>query len=327
MNITNGIVEGCGGMITAGTLSLGAKAGAPNSYTMNLIVDTCQAHNVYDNGIYLSSMHQADINNVRVVNDTGMPHSSIVGMKGRGSFIRFNKCYVEHTNNGYGVEGFGSISDYWNGFVSEGWSSQGCSITNCVGVDCVANGIYLDRNNTIFPRDTLIADNYFFDCGMGPSGRVPTGFLTNELGDMHAVILANDGMRVKIINNTIENSGSFGSDHGIFVGRKYLSNTVQLSGVEIRGNVLLGQKIGIYIKDADYATVSNNYGERIGAYNFHHISESGVPTLIQGLNVRNSRFLDNTLAPSGHAYVLRTKPTGLWENNIVRDNIGEVQIN
>jgi hypothetical protein len=35
----------------------------------------------------------------------------------------------------------------------------------------------------------------------------------------------------------------------------------------------------------------------------------------------------NIVAPTGHAYVLRTKPTGLWENNIVRDNLGEVQIN
>jgi hypothetical protein len=318
--------EQCGGLMTLGTISLGA--GPEGSLVgKDIVVNDCFAKNIYDNGLYSSSVDRVTVNSLRVVNDSGLPHSSIVGMKGRGEYVRFTNCYVEHVNNGYGIEGQGSVADYWTNFGGTGWSSQGCAITNCVGVDCVSNGIYLDRNNTIFPRDMLIQGNYFFNCGAGPSGRVPTGFLTSEAGDIHAVILCNDGYRAKIIDNVIENTGTFASDFGIFVGNKFVNNNYFITGAEIVNNKLLGQKVGIYLKNADYARVRNNYGEKIGAYNTHYIVESGVPTLIQTYNVKNSIFVDNIVAPTGHAYVLRTKPTGLWENNIVRDNLGEVQIN
>lgn len=327
LNLSNGITENCGGMIVAGTPSLGA-GGAGNTNPANINIMYCQGNNVYDNGIYLSTCTRAEIIGCRIINDASLPHSATVGMKVRGPFVRFVDCYVEHTNNGYGFEGFGSTADYWTNFSTTGWTSQGSALLNSTAVDVCRHGVYLDRNNDIYTRDVTIQGNYFYECGSSVSGRVPTGYSPSAADAVanYAVISAEDGYRTRIIDNTIENSGSFAADYGIYAGNFYISNNY-LTGIVIRGNKLLGQKIGIYLKNATYANVSDNYGERIGFNNYHHIKESGTPALIQTYNVRNSKFTNNMVVPTGQGYVLRTKPTGLWENNIVQDNIGEVQIN
>ena len=329
--INNCHSKNCGGLLSAGSNSLGGGQGPSNPE--GIVVDNCSALNSYDNGIYLSSANKCRISNTMVICDTGLPHH-IDGIKARGAYIVFDNCYVEHVHHAFGFEGIGgnpTASDYWTSFTDPGWSSQGCIITNCHAVDVGTIGIFLDgdEDSGTHPRDALIANNYFYNCYLGPSGRYPTGYIsvTESTLDRAAVISASDGYRVKIINNTIENTGAFGPDYAIFAGIIAFPSTYYITGCVIADNTILGCRGGIKLKNLDFARVYNNYAERLGINNYWHTVISGTPALINAENVKNSRFSDNVLAPTGHALLLTVIPGSVWSGNIVRDNFGKVEIN
>lgn len=319
--------KNCGGLASAGSSSLGGGQGP--SIPELVIIGDCSVRNAYDNGIYLGSINKALVHHVQVVCDTGLPHA-ISAIKARGNYVTFDHCYVEHVHHGYGIEAVGgSNDDYWTNFTKPGFSSQGSKITNCVAVDCRTDGVFLDTNENTdtFPRDIVISDNYFYDCAKGPSGAIPTGFLTGEDYMGTTVICANDVRRVKIYNNIIENTGAIGPDVAIFIGTNRMT-VPYITGAEIYNNTFLGCKQGIRLENMSHARVYNNWGERIGSYNSApYITYSGVAALISCFNVKNSRFYDNSLVETGSAFCLYVVPGTGFVNNIVRDNDGVVEIN
>lgn len=317
----------CGGLGSVGSISLGGGQGP--AVPELIIIGDCSVRNAYDNGIYFSSVNKALVHHVQVICDTGLPHA-IAGIKGRGNYIVFDHCYVEHTHHAYGIEAIGgSNDDYWTAFTKPGWSSQGSKITHCIAADVRTTAAFLDTNENTdtFPRDNIISDNYFYDCAKGPSGANPTGRLTGEDYMGTTVICANDARRVKIYNNIIENTGAIGPDVAIFLGENRL-NVPYITGAEVYNNTILGAKQGIRIERMSHVRVFGNYGERIGAYNYApFITNSGVAALISCREVKNSRFYDNTLIETGTAYCLYVVPGSGFVDNIVRDNDGVIKIN
>lgn len=298
--ITNSRSKNTGGLLNGGSVSIGGGGGNPS----NWIIANCYSRNPYDNGIYVSSAHRVHIHGVRVISDSTMAHS-VECIKGRGSDIIFSQCYVERGNAGYGIEGFGSTSDYWNGFKSQGWSSEGCKILHCTAKDIGGPGLYLDRNNNIYPRDVLIEGNTFYNCGLGPWGKYPTGYLTVGSNNNPA-IAAVDAHRVRIVNNTIEYTGSFQGEYAIVIGSSNFAG--YLTGCVVRDNIILGSKQGVKLVNIDHARLKDNYFERLGFYGEPFVEESGIPAMFICENVRNSRFTDNMMAPTGHAAAILVKP-------------------
>jgi hypothetical protein len=323
--IDNVHTKNCGGFLVAGSSSYAGGQG-PTLPEM-ITIGNSSARNSYDNHIYLSSVDKAQVSNFMAINDSGIPHS-IDGIKARGRYITFNNCYVEHAYHAFGFEaGISTYNDYWNS-GGIGWSSHGCQLINCRAVDIAAHGFFADVNDddTSFPRDILIQGNYFYNCYLGPAGRIPTGYVVGE-NIQNSVICATDAYRIKIVDNVIENTGSYGPDQGIFVGRYRRSAEQMITGVEIRDNKFLGCKAGIHLLDVDYARVSNNYGERIGQYGVPYVIFTGTPALIRCEGVTNSRFVDNFMVPTGHAFCLTVVPGTTFENNTIRDNDGVIDIN
>jgi parallel beta-helix repeat protein len=307
-----------GGFLVAGSVSLGGPGGNPQYLT---ITDSF-GRNMYDNGIYLSSVNKAFVSNIQIVNDSTLEHA-IAGIKGRGSDIIFTNCYVERALDGFGFEGIGSVSDYWTTGSDAGWAGRGCRLTNSTARDIRNAGVYLDRNNNIYPRDTLIANNYFFDCAKGPYGGDPTGY--NNDAVTPTVIRAVDGMRCQILNNTVECTGIFGPDYAIYVGAYY--STATITGCNVSNNIILGAKQGIYLNDVAYARVKNNYGERIGLYGAPYVIASGYPALIVTNDMVNSIISENMVVTTGSAAVLYVNPDTIFSNVIRKDNIGYEVIN
>ena len=318
--VTNCRAKLTGGLLVAGSNSLGGGGGNPQFLT----IDNCYGHNLYDNGIYLSSCNKASVTNTKIICDTSYPHS-IEGMKGRGNNIIFQNCYVEHAAIGFGIEGFQNTADYWTNGGSQGWTSEGCRIINCTARDIGNYGIFLDRNNNIYPRDTLIAYNYLYDCAKGPYGRIPSGFLSDHDGQPIPFIRATDGFRCRIIGNIIEQTGVIGPDYAIYVGAYYFGGYI--SGCQVTDNIILGAKQGIYLNNIANARIANNYGQRIGYYTSPYTHGSGYPALIVCNNVRDTRIVDNQLAPTGHAAFLYVNPDTEFANVLRRDNDGYEVIN
>lgn len=312
--ISQSYSKNTGGLLVAGSLSIGGGGGSPEQ----IVITDCFGNNMYDNGIYLSSCHKCTVDTVRIINDSTLPHS-IEGIKARGSDNVFINCYVEHANHAYGFEGYGNTSDYWNGFQSQGWSSEGCRIINCTAKDVRGHGIYLDRNNDIYPRDCLVAYNDFYNCGLGPWGRSPTGYKSNDT-ITSPVIRAVDGIRARIIGNRIEHTGSFAPDYSIYVGSYYYVGYI--TGCEIADNIIIGAKRGIYLNNLDSFVVRNNTAERLGFHGQPFVIASGQPAMIICNNVKNGRIYDNTLTPTGHACMMYVNPDTTFENIRYRDNDG-----
>lgn len=321
--LVNCFSENCGGLLNAGTVSLGSTS---QTYTENLNVLNCYSHNPYDNGIYLSSIHKALVDGVRVITDRNLI-ASVTAIKCRGRHNKFVNCYVEYCYNGYGFEGFGSTADYWTDGGSNGWSSEGDQLLNCTAVDCTANGVYTDRNNTIFPRDLLIQGNYFYNCGLGPWGGNPTGYFAG-LDEISVVpIQLTDCRRPQIINNTIENTGVVGPDYAMSIGSDALG-TQWITGAIIAGNKILGTKNGIHMIRVAHARISDNWGERIGQYGGGpYVTASGYPAMVVADNLKDSRIVNNMLAPTGHCAALYVIPNTTFTNVIRRDNDGGEIIN
>jgi len=320
INVRNFNTASCGGLMTCGSTSLGGGQGPAKPELIN--ISDCYLQDSYDNHIYLSSCMKAKVQNVRGINNPAFSYA-IDGIKGRGSYITFEDCYVEHSYHGYGIEGMGNTSDidYWTNGASPGWSSHGCAIRNCIAVDCNGRGIVLDANDddTVFPRDVVIEGNYFYECCTGPFGRNPTGAFSGD-NYSNAVISAPDALRCVIRNNTIENTGVLSANQAIFAGTYRLPAGTWISGVEISNNKFLGCKQGMRLVNLSNARVYNNYGERIGTYGAPYIDYSGSPALIVTENFRDSRIYDNQLGPTGHAAMLYVLPDTTFSNVIRRDN-------
>lgn len=318
LTITNCHTRNCGGFLVCGSLNLGGGQGY--FLPTMIVVGDSTAKDSYDNHIYLSSVDKAQVNNFMGINNTGLPHS-IGGIKSRGSYISYNGCYIEHAHDAYGFEGASALyNDLWK-IGAQGWSAHGCQLVNSRAVDINAFGCYTDRNddNDSFPRDVLIANNYFYNCGLGPYGSSPTGYNTENIDN--SVIRAADAYRVTIINNVIENSGVYGPDQAIFVGRLYTSAGSIISGVTISNNKFLGSKAGIHLRDVALARIKDNYGERIGTYGAPFTMFTGIPALIRCEGVTNSIIKDNIIVPTG-GYVVSVIPETTFEGNVMQDNFG-----